>query len=294
VVVSILLLAGLSGGLIGYKARGGLKRMNELRATGSLRRHTEALHRPAGSEIAATGAQTLAYLNIVWPALLFGVLISSAVHAAVSPRQLATLFGQGLVKSQLAAAVAGAPLMLCSCCVAPMFSVVYRRSQRLDRLGPSLAFTLAAPALNPAALRSSFLVFPLAIAGTRLAMAVVLVVVVSALVAQVAGPVPVRTAAIDEFAETGDGVGDFARGYFRSLVHITFRTVPWILLGILVSMIIANRIPIQTLASSGPKVIILLVVAAGALLLTLHSFFEVPLALWPLAAGASTGTASLR
>jgi hypothetical protein len=65
VVVSILLLAGLSGGLIGYKARGGLKRMNELRATGSLRRHTEASHRPAGSEIAATGAQTLAYLNIV-------------------------------------------------------------------------------------------------------------------------------------------------------------------------------------------------------------------------------------
>jgi uncharacterized membrane protein YraQ (UPF0718 family) len=132
VVVSILLLAGLSGGLIGYKARGGLKRMNELRATGSFWRHTEALHRPAGSEIAATGAQTLAYLNIVWPALLFGVLISSAVHAAVSPRQLATLFGQGLVKSQLAAAVAGAPLILCSGCVAPMFPVVYRRSQRLD------------------------------------------------------------------------------------------------------------------------------------------------------------------
>jgi hypothetical protein len=30
-----------------------------------------ALHRPAGSEIATTGAQTLAYLNIVWPALLY-------------------------------------------------------------------------------------------------------------------------------------------------------------------------------------------------------------------------------
>jgi hypothetical protein len=97
--------------------------------------------------------------------------------------------------------------------------------------------------------------------------------------------------AIDEFAETGDGVGDFARGYFRSLVHITFRTVPWILLGIWVSMIIANRIPIQTLASSGPKVIILLVVATGALLLTLPSFFETPLALSLLAEGASTGTA---
>jgi hypothetical protein len=59
VVVSILVLAGLFGGLMGYKSRGGLQRINELRATGSLRIDTEALRRPAGSEFAATGAQML-------------------------------------------------------------------------------------------------------------------------------------------------------------------------------------------------------------------------------------------
>src|SRR5258708_909152 len=168
VILSILLLVGLPLGLIGYKARGGFKRINELRATGSLRIRTDALHRPAGSEFIATGVQTLAYLNIVWPALVFGVLISAAVHATVSPRQLATLFGQGLVKPQLAAAAAGAPLMLCSCCVAPMFPAVYPRSQRL---GPSLAFTLAAPPLNPAALPFSFLLFPLSPPGPRVVLA---------------------------------------------------------------------------------------------------------------------------
>jgi uncharacterized protein len=287
-IFSMLLLVGLVAGLIGYKANGGLKRFNQLRATGSLPIHTEALHRPAGSALLATGAQTLAYLNIVWPALLFGVLISAAVHAAISPRRLATLFGQGLVKPQLAAAAAGAPLMLCSCCVAPMFPAVYRRSQRL---GPSLAFTLAAPSLNPAALTFSFLLFPLAIAGTRLAMALVLVVLASALVARIAGPVQVRTATVEDFAETGDGVGDFVQAYFRSLWYITVRTVPWILLGIWVSMIIANRIPIQALASGGPKVLILLVVATGALLLTMPTFFEIPLALSLLAAGAPAGIA---
>src|SRR6266852_4337618 len=288
VVLSILLLVGLPAGLIGYTARGGLKRITELRATRSLRIRTEALHRPPGSEFIATGAQTLAYLNIVWPALVFGVLISAAVHAAISPQHLATLFGQGLVKPQLAAAAAGAPLMLCSCCVAPMFPAVYRRSQRL---GPSLAFTLAAPALNPAALTFSFLLFPLAIAGTRLFMAVVLVVLASALVARIVGPVQVRTPAVEDFAETGDGVGDFIQAYFRSLWYITVRTVPWILLGIWVSMIIANRLPIQTLAFGGPKVLVLLVVATGALLLTMPSFFEIPLALSLLAVGASAGTA---
>lgn len=39
----------------------------------------------------------------------------------------------------------------------------------------------------------------------------------------------------------------------------------------------SNRIPIPTLASSGPKVMILLVVATGALPLTLPSFFEIPI-----------------
>src|SRR5437660_2867534 len=218
VLVSILLLAGLPAGLIGYKAHGGLKRINELRATGSLQIPTDSLHRPAGSEFIASGAQTLAYLNIVWPALVFGALISPAVHATVSPRHLATLFGQGLVKPQLAAAAAGAPLMLCSCCVAPMFPAVYRRSRRL---GPSVAFTLAAPALNPAALTFSFLIFPLAMAGTRLAMALVLVVLASALVARIAGPVQVRTPAVEDFAETGGGVSDFIQAYFRSLWYIT-------------------------------------------------------------------------
>jgi len=69
------------------------------------------------------------------------------------------------------------------------------------------------------------------------------------------------------------------------------RTVPWILLGVWVSMIVANRIPIQVLTSSGPKVMILLLAAMGALLLTLPSFFEIPIALSLLAAGASAGTA---
>lgn len=286
-VVSILLLVGLIAGLIGYKAQGALKRISKLQATGSLGLHPEALRRPPGPELIATGAQTLAYLKIVWPALAFGILISAAVHATISPRRLATLFGQGEMKPQLAAAAAGAPLMLCSCCVAPMFSAVYRS----QRLGPSLAFTLAAPSLNPATLAFTFMIFPLAVAGTRLIMALFLVVVLSELVARVAGPVPVRTAAVDEFAETEDSMRDIIRRYFRSLAHITVRTVPWILLGIWVSMVIANRIPIETLASRGSQALILLVAATGALLLSMPSFFEIPLALSLLAGGVSAGAA---
>lgn len=281
-VISALLLVGLIGGLIGYKANGGLKRISRLQATGSLGLHQEALHRPAGSELLATGEQTLEYLKIIWPALLFGILISAAVHAMISPRRLAALIGQGEVKPQLVAAAAGAPLMLCSCCVAPMFPAVYRRSQRL---GPSLAFTLAAPSLNPATLALTFMIFPLALAGTRLIMALFLVIVLSEVVARLAGPVTVSTAVVEQFPETEDSVPGIFRRYFRSLAYIAVRTVPWILLGIWVSMVIANRVPLETLASGGSKMLILLIVATGALLLTLPTFFEIPLALSLLAGG---------
>lgn len=287
-IVSILLLAGLAAGLVGYKAHSGLKRIAELRATGSLRLSPETLHRPSGSEFIATGIQTLNYLAIVWPALLFGVLISAGVHAVVSPEHLTALFGRGAVMPQITAAAAGAPLMLCSCCVAPMFPAVYRRSQRL---GPSLAFTLAAPSLNPAALALSFLIFPLDIAGARLILAIVLVVMVSALVARIAGAVPVHTVAADEQAQSEGSVGDILRAYLRSFGRITVRTVPWILLGIWVSMIVANRVPVEAFASGGPKVMVVTLVAAGALLLTLPTFFEIPLALSLLAAGAPPGAA---
>src|SRR5260370_17093014 len=87
-VLSILLLVGLPAGLIGYKARGGMKRINELRATGSLRIRTDALHRPPGSEFIATGAQTIAYLNIVWPALVFWILISAPLPSTIPPPHL--------------------------------------------------------------------------------------------------------------------------------------------------------------------------------------------------------------
>ncbi|MGH9859642.1 MAG: permease [Candidatus Acidiferrales bacterium] len=287
-LISVLLLAALVAGLVGYKSYGGLKRIGELRASGSLRLSPEALARPSGSEVIATGAQTLAYLNIVWPALLFGVLISAGVHTMVTPQQLAAWFGQGVVKPQLSAAAAGAPLMLCSCCVAPMFPAVYRGSRRL---GPSLAFTLASPSLNPVALLLSFLIFPLEIAGARLIMAIVLVVIVSALVAKVAGPVPVRAPMGGESPQSGDRFRDVLRAYVRSFGHITVRTVPWIIMGIWVSMLVANRIPLDTFASGGPKVLIVMLVAAGALLLTLPTLFEIPLALSLLAVGAPPGAA---
>src|SRR5215510_5068222 len=62
------------------------------------------------------------YLLAIWPALLFGILIAAAVRAFVSPLLIVRLLGERPLRSQIRGALAGTPLMLCSCCIAPVFT----------------------------------------------------------------------------------------------------------------------------------------------------------------------------
>src|SRR5258708_7316744 len=159
------------GALIAYKSSAALGVIGKVSATGALT--------PRGNVIPLVGAsgvsvltRTLNYFLVIWPALFFGILISGAVTTFVSPRLLVRALGKGSLRAQLIAGAAGAPLMLCSCCVAPIFKGVYERSARL---GPSLGLMLAAPALNPAALILTFMLFDFWIAGTRAAASIALV-----------------------------------------------------------------------------------------------------------------------
>ena len=79
-------------------------------------------------------------------ALVFGILISAAVRISLSRTPLHRIFSGVTVHDQLAAALAGAALMLCSCCAAPMFPAVYQTTQKIEL---SLALVLAAASLNP-------------------------------------------------------------------------------------------------------------------------------------------------
>src|SRR5260370_17578857 len=88
------------------------------------------------------------YFAIVWRALVFGVLIGGAVRAVVPSAWLARLFGDTPLRSQLVGGLAGAPLMLCSCCVAPVFVAVQERTRRGGAAGAPM---LASPSLYPAA-----------------------------------------------------------------------------------------------------------------------------------------------
>jgi len=156
------------GALIAYKSSAALSVIGKVSATG--------VFIPRGNVIPQVGAsdpgvltRTLNYFLVIWPALVFGILISGAVTTFVSPQWLSRLLGARSLRSQVIAGLAGAPLMLCSCCVAPIFTGVYERSARL---GPSIGLMLAAPALNPAALILTFMLFDYKIGVTRAAASV--------------------------------------------------------------------------------------------------------------------------
>ncbi|HEY6184735.1 MAG TPA: permease, partial [Terriglobales bacterium] len=255
--------------LMNYKGTGGIKKIRQTQASGTLKLPALQATNPAG---ASSFRDAAGYLRIVWPALIFGVLISAAVRTSISRTPLHGIFGRGTVRDQVTGALTGMPLMLCSCCVAPIFPSIYQKTRRI---GPALAVALAAPSLNPVALTLSFLLFPWQVAGGRLVMALTLVLIGSGLVAIITGSAKLPI-------EAGEATPvmrwrELFLSYAKSLAYVTLRTVPLVIVGIWVSMWIMRRLPLSTLGAAASAYLLgIAIIALIAVLLTLPSLFEIP------------------
>jgi uncharacterized membrane protein YraQ (UPF0718 family) len=285
-IFQILVLGLLLALLINYKGAGGVNKIRQTLTAGRLSVPTLQIGTGAGTTTAFWDA--VAYVKIVWPALVFGVLISAAVRTSLSRTPLHKIFGHGSVRDEVAGALVGAPLMLCSCCVAPIFPAVYQRTRRV---APALALTLASPSLNTVALTLSFILFPLRIAGARVAMALILVFLGSAFVAKITRA-SALAAALETDEQQSNTWPELLTSYAHSLAHVSVRTVPLILLGIWASMWSMRRLPPQIGAATGAHVLAVAIIALFAVMLTLPSLFEIPLALLMLSAGGPAGGAA--
>src|SRR5256886_13421479 len=178
-VVGFVLLLVVLCGLFYYKWGGAIRTVAGVRTAGAWSGSATGL---------TTGGvlrETLFYFRRIWIALVYGLLIGAAVRAFVSPRRLVALLGRGgSVRRQVVAGLAGSPLMLCSCCITPVFQSVYERGARL---GSALAVMLASPGLNPAALLLTFILFPGSLAVARLTAALAIVFGLAPLVEHTAG-----------------------------------------------------------------------------------------------------------
>lgn len=280
----VLPLLLIVGALIVYKSSGALTVIGNVSKTG--------VFSPRGNIVPAVGVsevglatRMLNYFLVIWPALLFGILISGAVSTFVSPQWLARLLQSRSLRSQAIAGLAGAPLMLCSCCVAPVFTGVYDRSARL---GPSLGLMIAAPALNPAALLLTFMLFDYRIGAVRLGASIAAVLFTGLIAEKILGETQVHCGPDKWLAKASPA--DFIH-FLRSCARVALRVVPVIVIGVLLSMIIAEFIPARTFDSTSAKFLAILIIGAIGVVVALPTFFEIPLALILLASGAPLGAA---
>jgi uncharacterized membrane protein YraQ (UPF0718 family) len=283
VIYAATLLLVIVGALVVYKGNAALAVIQKVQNTGTFQPRTNVVPMPGNAVQVNVIARSTNYFLIIWPALLFGILISGAVRVLDPPRWLGQALGGSRIRSQLLAGLAGAPLMLCSCCAATVFSGVYERS---SRLGPSLALMLAAPSLNPAALILTFMLFDHRIAVTRLAIASVAVFFTGILIDRFFSVRAMDCETADE-----ESTRPLVTTFLRSCLHVGIRTVPLITIGVLVSMVIASWLPLGVFASERGQILAIIAVALIAVPLAMPTFFEIPLALILLSAGAPAGAA---
>jgi uncharacterized protein len=233
-------------------------------------------------------AATRAYLSKVAVALTFGVLIGGTLRVVVSPTKVAEWLGGRGARSLLRGALAGAPLMLCSCCVTPIFASLHRRGARL---GPSLSILFAAPALNVASLALTFMAFPARLAVFRVIAALLIVFGVAPLAGRLfesarrsAGQPEV--CAVD--AEEPLTLRTLPARLARSILHMAAMTVPIVIVGVLLSSLLLPHV--QAL-SPGGVLLTIVVTALIASVVALPTFVEIPIALSILAAGGPPGVA---
>lgn len=274
--------------LIVYKGRASLVAIQQVRSTGLLSTHSNVVVFRDATGLLTAAERSLNYFIVIWPALLFGILIGAGVRAFLPKGWLSRILGAKTFRAQIAGGAAGAPLMLCSCCIAPVFDAVYQRS---SRLGPSLAVMLASPSLNPAALILTAMLFAPKIAIMRLLMGISAVVLGGLTIDR-----SFRGTSFGARVEDGTegilvGSRDATIAFFRSLLHVLTRVLPPLALGIVCSVLLTEYMPKDVFSSNGLATVAVLATASIAVPVALPTFFEIPLALGLLSAGAPPGAA---
>lgn len=270
---AVVALATAVSALFYYKWSGSLRAWGGVQSTGHLSVNPDILM--SGGRFAAT----LTYFGKIWPALAYGIVIGAIVRAALPPAWIARGLGQRGWRGAVLGGIVAAPLMLCSCCITPIFTGLYERGAKLSS---SLAVMLGSPGLNLAALALTFALFPVKIAAARAACAVVIVFGMAPLLGNMDVGARAKEACAANDPEPSTPAS-FIERFLRSLGYLTLVTLPLILVGVVGG---AFALPYIARTSELGAVAGIVFVALVAVLVALPTFFEIPIALILLHMGA--------
>ncbi len=253
--------------------------------------------------------QGLNYLALVWHATVLGVLLG-ALFLCVGQEFLKPLLGGKGFKAHVAGAVLAVPQPFCSCCAAPVGAALYRGGAAL---GPTLAFVVSSPMLNPTALILATLLLPgeyalLRIAG-GLAVGVLLTYVVSLVASRwVMNPLVVvsrpnrlvdaSTRLLEGYARLfrfGDDLGrivDSPADLVSSWLSLAWRLARVVVPVLLVSSVVTAAV-VMALPSPGADLLGVIAAAAFGTLLMVPTWTEIPIAAGLIKEGLSGPAAAL-
>jgi uncharacterized membrane protein YraQ (UPF0718 family) len=274
----LLLLVTVLSALFYYKWGASLRAYGGLQATGKLAVNPDLLLR------GGPWTATLVYFGKIWPALVYGLVIGAIVRAAIPPTWIGRALGAPGLKGSLAGGLTGAPLMLCSCCVTPIFTGLYERGARLSS---SLAVMLAAPGFNVAALILTFALLPARIAVARAMCAIVIVLALPLLLSRLEATMETRASCALEPTEATEPRDFFVR-FFRSLGYLVVVTVPLIVVGVVLGGFALHYV---TRLAAVSALVAVPLVALVSTVVALPTFFEIPIALVMTQLGAPPGVA---
>jgi uncharacterized protein len=238
----------------------------------------------SGPSLAGGWDFTVAYFKAVWQALVAALLIAAAVQSLVPRRWLVRTLSPTRFPT-LAAGLCSLPSMMCSCCTAPVASSLRRSGVRT---AGSLAYWIGNPVLNPAVLVFLAILLPWQWVVTRVLAGVLLVFVVTAWVARLAGdrPVPPEAVVPDEGQ---DPARPAPVRYVRALARLAVVLVPeYLVVVFAVGALRGWAFPFEGGIDDFAVLAVLAAVVAGTLVV-IPTGGEIPILTGLAAAGAGAG-----
>ncbi|ODS38466.1 MAG: hypothetical protein A7316_07875 [Candidatus Altiarchaeales archaeon WOR_SM1_86-2] len=229
------------------------------------------------------------YLLAAWACLTIAFLIAGAVETFIPKSLIIKHMSGGGIKGYFVGAFGGPILSVCSCSIIPLFAGIYRRGAGL---GPALAFLLAAPAVNVAAVLLTLSWISWEIAAGRIVLALSAALIVSLIIAKIFER---KNKGVNQkiiFTEEELPLEGSFREWMQNTYFLVRKILPLILLGIVIVGIfkifisaesVANYLGSGTLAITFASVI-------GAVLYT-PTLVEVPFVRGLMELGMGTGPA---
>ncbi|ODS35085.1 MAG: hypothetical protein A7316_03955 [Candidatus Altiarchaeales archaeon WOR_SM1_86-2] len=228
------------------------------------------------------------YLLAAWACLTIAFLIAGAMETFIpKPLIIKHMSGRG-IKPYLVGAFGGPMLSVCSCSIIPLFAGIYRRGAGL---GPALAFLLAAPAVNVAAVLLTLSWISWEIAIGRIILALSAALIVSFIVAKIFEK---KIEGREEILIVDEELP--LKGAFREWMENTYffvkKILPLILLGIVMVGIIKIFLSQDTVANylGGGGLAIAFASIVGVVLYT-PTLVEIPFVRGLMELGMGTGPA---